>query len=184
MRQSKGAERGLSKEVIANRSLLVTCRSTPVFTRAAEVQRIEVRAIGEVAAQAGDAVAAPHVGQDDMVARLQLLDGSADLFDHACPFVSEHDRHGHGVQLVASHHVGVAHAGCHDPHQHLVGARSIQRQRFDLERAALLADHRRRDLAGVTLLSVCHFRGPLNRRDEAVAVPLAALPSPLLIVAN
>lgn len=67
------------------------------------------------------------------------------------PFVPKHDRQRHGIELITGDHVGVAHAGRLDPDDGLVETRFFQGERFDLERPAVLADHRRLDLSGLHL---------------------------------
>jgi hypothetical protein len=90
---------------------------------------------------------ARHVGQHDGVAHRHSLDTAADLLDDTRGFVPEHDGQRNVVELVACHHVGVAHAGRHDPNQHFIGTRLFQGKRFDLKRPAFLADHRPLDLS-------------------------------------
>jgi hypothetical protein len=83
-----GAERGLSEEMVVNRSLLIARRGAAVFTGAPEIQRVEIRAVGQVAIQTRFAMAAPHVGQHHMVARRNFFDVAADLLNHTRAFVA------------------------------------------------------------------------------------------------
>ncbi len=49
-------------------------------------------------------------------------DLGADRLDDSRPFVSGDDRRGRERHLAPGEHVGVAHAGGHDPHEHLIGS--------------------------------------------------------------
>jgi hypothetical protein len=140
-----------------NRSLLVVRRDAPVFTRPAEIQRVEIRAVREMTVQTRLAMTAPHIGQDNVVALLEFLHAAADPFDDSGTFMPEHDRHGHGVQLVARDHIGVAHSGCDDPHEDLVGTRLLQRKGLDFKRPAFFSDHGSLDLASLWWLYVRHL---------------------------
>ncbi len=168
--------------MIVHRSLLVPRRCASVFAGASEIQRVEVRAVGQVAVQTGFAMAAPHVGEHDVIARSDFLDVTADPFRDTGSFVTEHDGQGNAVELVARDHVGMTHPGRNDPNQDLVRAGFFQRERLDLERSALLADHRRFDLSGLHLgcvghLLLLHARSSSHRRHETSRrLPDAGLP--------
>jgi hypothetical protein len=109
--------------MVVDRSLLVRGCSASILPRAAEIQWVEILAIGQGAAQTRFAMAAPHVRQYDVVARRDLFDASAHLFHNTGSFVAEHDRHGDCVQLVPCDHIGMTHSGRDNPHQHFVGVR-------------------------------------------------------------
>ena len=66
-----------------------------VLARAAKIKRIKIFAIGQVAAQTGFAVAAPHIGQHNVIACRYFLHTAADLLHHARAFMPEHDRQRH-----------------------------------------------------------------------------------------
>lgn len=85
-----------------------------------EITPEEVLAVGGLAGIAGQAVAAVAVGHHHVVAHGQVLHQRAYGLDDARAFVPQHCGQRHGVILVAHDHVGVAHAGGNDTHQHLV----------------------------------------------------------------
>src|ERR1700733_2475913 len=109
---------------------------------AAEIVGVEVFAIVRPPLNALPAGAAGHEAQDYMVARPHLDDPRADLLDNAGALVSEHDRLRHRIHLVAHDHIGVAHAGRDNAHQHFVVARLAHAQLFNDEGTALVAHHR------------------------------------------
>jgi hypothetical protein len=74
-----------------------------------------------------------------MVAWLHFGDTGADVLDNAGSFVAEHDRLRHRVDLVADNHIGVAHAGRDDAHQHFVVTRLPEPKFLDDEWAAFFA---------------------------------------------
>ena len=80
-----------------------------------------------------------------MVAGLHLDDAAADFLDDAGALVAKHDRLRHRIDLIAYDHVGMAHAGRDDAHQHFVVARLLASRRCSRhERAALAGAQRRR----------------------------------------
>src|SRR5689334_14666036 len=80
-----------------------------ILARAAKIEGVEVLAIGEIAAQARLAMAAPHEGQDDMVPGGHFFHTASDLLYNARAFMPEYNGQRHVIKLVARHHVRVAH---------------------------------------------------------------------------
>ena len=74
-----------------------------------------------------------------MVARPHFGDTRADPLDNAGSFVAQHDRLRYRVDLVADNHIGMAHAGRDDAHQHFVVARLLEPKFLDDEWAAFFA---------------------------------------------
>jgi hypothetical protein len=96
----------------------------------------------QVAGQAGFAVAA--IGRqagDDVVARLHGADFRADLLDDAGALVAQHRRQRVRVGALHEVQVGVAEAGGLGADQHLVRARLVDLDVFDLKRLAHFAQH-------------------------------------------
>jgi hypothetical protein len=89
---------------------------------------------------AGRTGAAGKEAEDDMIALLHLPHMFPDRLDNAGSFMAQNDRLRHGIDLIARHHIGVAHAGRYNPHQYFVmtGRRNVHR--LNPERAALLTN--------------------------------------------
>ena len=80
-------------------------------------------------------------GEHDMVADRQVAHVFAHRLHDARTFMPCDERQRHGIALVAHDHVGVAHAGADDPHQHLVRLRRAERHGLHRERRGLFADN-------------------------------------------
>ena len=85
--------------------------------------------------------AAGDEGEHDVVASLDAADGGgADGFNHAGGLVAEHHRPHRHPPLAANHViVGAAQADRGDAHQHLGGARRVERDALDRHRGADVA---------------------------------------------
>ena len=114
-----------------------------------------------------------------MVAGRDFAHCGADLLDDARSFVTEHDRQRHRIDLVANDDIGVAHAGRDDPHQHFVGARFLDGERFDLERPAFAANDRSFDLMAA-IFGMRHV-GHFNPFPEFAPLPGRELQNPLIV---
>src|SRR5207247_1977988 len=60
-----------------------------------------------------------------------------DRLDNACALVTQYCRKRKGRRRTANAEVGVAHAGRHDPHDHLVGAGLVELHLGDVETSVL-----------------------------------------------
>ena len=96
-------------------------------------QRPPARAAGRAAS------ARWNEGQDHVVARGEAGHLGADRLDDPGALVAEHHRPAAGAELaVGEAHVGMADPGGDDPHEHLAGARRIERHRLGGDRPARL----------------------------------------------
>jgi len=88
-------------------------------------------------------VATGLVGEDDMIATLGSFDASTDPAYYARTLMTQHHRSVGLVPVVAEVNVGMADARGDQAHQDLVLSGTFHLDRFDLQRAALLAQNSR-----------------------------------------
>ena len=142
MGQRIGGKGRLTEEVgVQAFAVLAADPGGPVQASAGEIGVPDPVAIGRVGARTRFAVAARVIGQDDVIAGLDMGDGRADPLHHPGAFMAEYGRQRRGHQLMLDVGVSRADSGGDHPDQHLVGARLLDDYRADHEGGVLPIHH-------------------------------------------
>ena len=115
-----------------------------------------------------------HEAERNVIAGNDVRDPLADGFDDACAFVPEHHRPAAGAEIaVGVAHVGVAHAGGDDLHEHLTRLRRVELDLFDDDGLARMVKNGRADPRHPPAFERIEVgddaeTGPVRRRDRPV----------------